>query len=260
MSTPLAITRYWDDWEVSVTGNGVVTPSLDNTLSTVSSDNSSRSFLRKRIPASPGEKITVSCLGSVDSGALKISIDYPAEGSSKSSVTMEGNGLARYICEYTIPYEADSALDYVQVSIGVFTSFAGTGKIAAPQIETENSSNGFLRAYVIGLISLSKSGGVTTAAINGNFSRTGIKSVTYDESASKLRVFTAALPGVGVRPIFDTQMTIDELPTVVAKIGQYNQSTGEVDIRFTDSTGFVNINSMLVDGEVAYCWVRASGL
>ena len=259
--TTLALANNWKDWAETKDGNGTIDFSLDNKLVTVSANNSSRAYMLKRLNVSAGEKITVSVLASASAGDVALTIDYPSAGIQKSLVTISGDDIEKYTCEFSVPYNHNPDTDFIQIGIGSFSTTGGTADVSTPVVSSTNSPVGFLKTHLLGLISLSKSGGVLTPSVNTSYTSAGINSVEYDNSSQRLKIFMAKMPGVSrTLPVFDTGMTIDLLPQIQAKIGQYTNTTGQVSIRFIDETGsFVDLESVMSDGETAFCWVKGVG-
>jgi hypothetical protein len=264
MTTAIAITKFFDDWDLFSDGDGVITPNSDNTLvACVAGAATGRAYVRKRLPARPGETITVEFVARNISGEPQASIDYPSTGTSASIVDINKTDVENYKFSYTVPYTADET-EYVQISIGVFSTPAGNTEISTPRVTVQGAPQGFLRSWCLGLVKLERAAGVVTASINDNFVKTGISSVNYDVASKTLEVTTLKAntsADFNIRPIFDAGMTTDLLPDVTAKAGRYTPSTGLFDVQFSNGTGsFIDITSLMSDGEIAYVWVRAGGL
>lgn len=262
--TTLAMVSGWDDWEIVTSGDGVVTPNSDNSLVTLSASAASKAYMIKKIPANPGETIKFSVAASLISGNPQIGFDYIPTGVAASLITIDKADVSRYEVEYTVPYTSDLTANYVKVTAGVYTSPSGSAAFTLPVISVKNSPQGFVRSYCLGLVKLTKSGGVVTASVNANFTRTGIKSVSYNAVSKRLTVTTQKsyiTSNQFMRPIFDAGMTMDSLPKVNAKAGQYDDETGNFQVMFNDgSEDFIDITASMTDGQSAYCWVRAGGI
>lgn len=264
MGTPLALSgQCADDFDIFKDGDGGSAQSYNGTrVNLTAGAGSGRSYLRKRIPARPGEKITVKCLACANSGTPAISIDYPAQGSQKNEITFTQNEWKEYEVSYAVPYTADVSTDYVQISIGLFTADSGNVDVVLPRIEVESAINGFARVHCMGLINLVKSGGIITATINSNYSRSGIISVNYNAATPALEIVTAKSPNASysMRPIFSTDLSTERLPDVYPRIGQYDPVTGEVLVKFGDGSGsFIDITPLLSDGDGIFLFVMAQG-
>lgn len=264
MGTPLALSpQCADDFAVFKTGDGTSTQSYNGTrINFTAGAPTGRAYLLRRLPARPGDKITVKCLARANSGTPAISIDYPAQGSQKNEVTFSQNEWKEYEVSYVVPYTADIGSDYVQISIGLFTNDAGNVDIILPRVEVDNCVNGFARVHCMGLISLVKNGGVVSAAINANYSHSGIISVNYNATTPALEIVTAKSPAAsyGIRPIFSTDLSTERLPNVYPRIGQYDPATGEVLVKFGDGGGsFIDVTPLLADGEGIFLFVMAQG-
>lgn len=265
MGTPLPVSiQCADDWEIFKTGDGTSLQSYNGTrVNLQAGAGTGRSYLRKRIPARPGEKITVKCLALTNSGTPAISIDYPASGQQKNEVTFNQPEWKEYECSYVVPYTSDVSSDYAQISIGVFTNDAGNVDIILPRIEVDNCINGFARTVCMGLISLVKSGGATTASVNTNYVRCGIISVNYDSATPALEIVTEKSINASayeMRPIFNVSLSPERLPDVYPRVGAYDQTTGEFTVKFGNGSGaFVDINTLLADGEGIYLFVKGEG-
>ena len=265
MSTPIAITRFWSDWTQVASGTGgTVVIDSDGLRATCSGTaGSGRGYMRKYMPARAGERVTFSFLARRISGEPQASIDYPVAGTSKAVVEIDSDELKEYTIEYIVPHTTDEAVDYMQCTVGVFTTPAGVCEVINPRIEVSDASQGFLRVWCAGLIELERLAGTTTASLNPSFFNAGIKSVTWDSGTKKLLVETLKSPNIsiGVRPILSAEITTDNLPSVVAKAGKYSPSAGTFEVQFNDSTEFfIDINNALTDGQSIFLSVWAMGL
>lgn len=264
MSTSLPFSlQCADDWEIFKDGDGTSAQSYNGTrLNVAAGAGAGRSYLRKRIPARPGDKITVKCMAFTNSGTPAISIDYPSSGAQKNEITFSQAEWKEYEVSYTVPYTADIASEFVQISIGVFTNDAGNVDIILPRVEVSEGVNGFARTVCMGLVSLVRSGGTTTASINKNYHHCGIISVNWNASTPALEIVTekSYVGSEKMRPIFNVSLSVERAPEVSARVGQYNQATGQFLVKFTDGTTFVDINSYLLDGEGIYLFVHAAGI
>jgi hypothetical protein len=260
--TTLAMVSGWDDWEVITSGDGVVTPNSDNSLVTLSASTASTAYLLKRIPANPGETIKFSVVANHISGNPQIGFDYIPGQVGASLVSIDKTDVSRYEVEYTVPYTSSLVTSQVKVTAGVYTSPEGSAALSLPSISVTNSPQGFVRSYCLGLVRLTRAAGVVTATINTNFTKTGIKSVDYSAATKRLTVTIQKSAAIAfLRPIFDAGMTMDLLPKVNAKAGQYDEATGTFKVQFNDgSADWIDIAASMSDGEIAYCWVRAGGI
>ena len=262
MST-LPITKYLDDLDSIITGDGTFVPNAENTsVVCTSGATSGRSYLRKVLPVTQGDLLTFRFTARRISGTPQASIDYPAAGSSKSVVTINSNEWMEYEIRYAVPQTHDAKTDIAQCTAGVFTTPAGSVEIANVRISLDGGSRGNPRVWCMGLIALTKAGGVTTASINKNFHYSGILNLAFSGSILKVTTLPTISTGlVGVRPIFEVSLTEDVLPDLMVKAGSYIPSTGVVDVKFSNGTGgFVNINSLLNNGEIAYVFIKATGI
>jgi hypothetical protein len=265
MSTPIAITRLWADWRQVASGTGgSVTIDSDGLRATCAGTaGSGRGYMRKYLPARPGERITFSFLARRISGNPQASIDYPTAGTSKAVVDIDSDELLEYTIEYIVPYTTNEASDYMQLTVGVFTTPAGECEVINPRVSVSGASQGFLRVWCAGLIALTRAGGVTTAALNDNFINAGIKSVAWSSATDILTVATLVSPNssFSIRPILSAEFTTDILPNVIAKAGRYDPVAGDFEVRFNQGgTSFIDINSLMSDGDISYLSVWAMGL
>jgi len=264
MSTEVAITRYWADWEQVLSGDGVVTIDASGLRSTCSSGaTTGRGYMRKYLPARPGEKVTFSFLARRISGEPQASIDYPVAGTSQGVVDIDSDEFQEYELSYIIPYTTNESSDYMQCTVGTFTTPAGACEIVNPRIKVDNASQGFLRAWCVGLIALTRTAGVTTATLNTGFINCGILGVAYSSGTKKLTVTTLKTVNLSLRmkPILSAEFTNDLLPEIVAKAGRYDPVAGDFEVQFSDGTAtFVDINALMADGEISYLSVWAMGL
>jgi len=262
MST-LPITRYLDDLDSVVSGDGVFTANSENTsVVCTSGATSGRSYVRKILPTTQGDFITFRFSARRISGTPQASIDYPLAGSSKNVLTIDTDDWMEYEMNYPIPQTHNASTDIAQCTVGTFTSLAGSAEIANVRISVDGGSRGNPRVWCMGLIALTKASGTTTASINKNFHYSGILNLAFSGSTLKVTTLpTVTTNNIGIRPIFDVSMTDDVLPDVIPKAGSYTASTGIVDVKFSNGTGsFVNINSLLSNGEIAYVFIRATGI
>ena len=262
MGVPIASTKYWDDWDDYTTGDGVIVLSESNTKANVTAGaGTGRAYMRKFISARPGEKITVKCIAKRVSGNPQMSIDYPALGTSSNLVAIDSDNWQEYEISYTLPYTADDTSDVAVCTIGIFNSPNGEADIILPRIEVENNTSGFERTWGLGLIRLAKSGGVTTASLNERFVNAGIRGVSYSAGTLTVTLPPSISQDYGLRPIIMSQLTTEFLPDVISKCGNYDQTTGTVDVKFSNGTGsFVDINTLLSDGQTVFLWFRAGGI
>jgi hypothetical protein len=265
MSTPIAITRFWSDWRQVASGTGgSVTIDSDGLRATCAGTTSGgRGYMQKYLPARPGERITFSFLARRISGQPQASIDYPAAGTSKAVVDIDSDQLQEYTIEYIVPFTTDETADYIQCTVGVFTTPIGECEVISPSICVSGSSQGFLRVWCAGLIALEKTAGVTTATINSNFINAGIKSVAWNSATKKLTVETlkSVNSSFSIRPILSAEFTTDRLPNVIAKAGRYSPVTGEFEVQFNQGgTVFIDINAAMADGDISFLSVWAMGL
>lgn len=261
--TPIAISRFWDDWDiVETTASNVVVDSTGLLATCTAAALTERGYMRKYIPARPGERVRFSVLARRLSGEPQMSIDYPSSGTSKALVDIDSDEFLEYSIDYTVPYTTDETSDYLQCTVGVFTTPAGSCEIASPRVDVEGASQGFLRVWCAGLIRLDRVAGVTTASLNPNFVNTGILSLNWDGASTTLEVETLKSPASPLmfRPILSAEFTTDLLPGIVAKAGRYTPSSGIFDVRFSDGTNFVDINALMSDGETCYLSVWAMGI
>jgi hypothetical protein len=265
MSTPIAITGLWADWrEVASGTGGSVTIDADGLRATCAGTaGSGRGYMQKYLPARAGERITFSFLARRISGNPQASIDYPATGTSKAVVDIDSDELREYTIEYIVPFTTVVTTDYIQCTVGVFTTPAGECEVISPRIAVSGSSQGFLRVWCAGLIVLTRAAGVTTATLNNNFINAGIKSVSWSSVTDILTVTTLQSPNssFGIRPIFSAEFTTDILPNVIAKTGKYDPVAGDFEVQFNQGgASFIDINAAMTDGDISYLSVWAMGL
>lgn len=259
----LPLTKYLADWDNITSGDGTYSENAEGTSATVSAGlGSGRSYVTKRFPVAAGDLIVFKFLGRKISGRPRASIDYPSAGQSKTAVDIDSAEWMEYEIRYAVPHTHDESADLAQCTCGIFTNEVGSAEVANLRLDIEQGVKGSPRVTCMGLLALSKSGGAVTPTVNSNFHRCGILGLSME--SNYLLVQTPPMVstgGAGLRPIFDCGLTPDLLPDVTAKIGAYDPSSGNVRVYFSNgSGGFVNINSLMSDGEIAYLWVRATGL
>lgn len=261
-SLPMSI-QCTDDYDIFTTGDGTSLQSYNGTrINLKAGAGTGRAYLRKRLPARPGEKITVKCLALTNSGTPAISIDYPASGKQKNEITFNQPEWKEYECSYVVPYTADITSEYVQISIGLFTNDVGNVDIILPRIEVSSNVVGSARDVCMGLIRLKRAGGLTTASINKNYHHSGILSVNWNGSTPALEIVTEkSFNGQEqMRPIFNVSLSTERMPEVFPRVGEYDQTTGQFLVKFSDGTNFVDINTLLSDGFGIYLFVSAAGI
>jgi hypothetical protein len=265
MTTPVAITRLWADWDTVASGTGgAVTFDSNNLRATCTGTaGSGKGYVRKYLPARAGERVTFSFLARRISGGPQASIDYPSAGTSVGVVDIDSDELQEYTLEFLVPHTTDEATQYMQCTAGVFTTPAGSCEIISPRIEVSGASQGFLRVWTAGLIELERTAGVTTASLNSNFFSAGIEAVSWSSATKILTVTTLKSPNLPLRlrPILSAEMTTDLLPSIVAKAGRYDPTAGDFEVQFNDGTNFfIDINNALTDGQSVFLSVWAMGL
>lgn len=262
MST-LAISNRLTDWDAVVSGDGTYVEASGALSATVTAGGGSgRSYVRKDLPVTQGDVITFTFLARRISGSPQASIDYPAIGSSKAVVLIDSDEWMEYSFSYVVPHTHDEATDYAACTLGVFTTPAGSAEISNPRIDVEGGTRGVARTYCMGLIALSKSGGVTTPSVNQNFHNTGIVSLAMVANYLEVTALpTVNASGLELRPIFQVGLTPDAAVNITPKVGQYNAATGVVQVFFVNENGnLVNINDVLSDGQIAYLSITAAGI
>lgn len=259
----LPLTKYLADWDNITSGDGTYSENTEGTSATVSAGSGSgRSYVLKRFPVAAGDLVTFKFLARKISGQPRASMDYPAAGQSKTVVDIDSEDWMEYEIRYAIPHTHNETTDIIQATCGVFTNESGSAEISNLRIDVDCGVKGSQRVTCLGLLALSKVGGVVTPSINTNFHHCGILGLSM--VSNYLEIITPPMVSTGslsIRPIFDCGMTPDILPDVTAKIGRYVANTGEVRVYFSNGSGsFVDINSLLANGETAYLWIRATGL
>lgn len=259
----LPLSKYLVDWDNITTGDGTYSENTEGTSATVSAGfTTGRSYILKRFPVTAGDVISFKFLARRISGDPRASIDYPTSGQSKTALDIDSDEWMEYELQYAVPHTHNDSTDIAQCTSGVFTNEAGSAEIANPRISVSGGVKGYARVTALGLITLSKSGGVVTPTLNSNFHNAGILDINFVGNYLNIKTPpTVSTGALRIRPIFDCGLTPDLLPDVTAKIGQYNASTGEVRVYFSNGSGsFVDVNSLMSDGEIAYLWIRATGL
>lgn len=261
--TPIAISRFWSDWDVVETTASNVTFDVNDLVATCDANAlNERGYVRKYIPARPGERVRFSTLARRLSGNPQMSIDYPVAGQSKAVVDIDSDEWLEYSIEYLVPHTTNESTDYLQCTAGVYTTPEGSCELASPRIEVSSASQGFLRVWCAGLIRMTKLAGVTTASLNENFVNAGIKSLNWNDTTNSLEVETLKSPNLSLmlRPVLSAEITTDLLPGVVAKAGRYTPTTGVFEVKFSDGVSFVDINQLMSDGESSFLSVWAMGI
>lgn len=264
MTTGIATSKYWIDWDTVISGDGNVITSVNGLLvNCVAGAATGKGYKRKFLPARSGEVVTFSFIARRISGNPQASIDYPVAGTSVAVVDIDSDELQEYSLSFIVPATSDETVHYMQCTVGVFTSSAGACDVTSPRLEVANHIQGFFRIWCAGLINLTRTAGVTTAEVSANFVRCGILAVVWDSPTKTLTVTT--LPSINaalsMRPILSAEFTNNLLPSVVAKAGQYNPISGQFSVQFSDGSGtFIDINAAMTDGQVSYLSVWAMGV
>lgn len=259
----LPLSKYLVDWDNITTGDGTYSENAEGTSATVSAGfTTGRSYIVKQFPVTAGDVISFKFLARRISGDPRASIDYPSAGQSKTALDIDSDEWMEYELQYAVPHTHDDSTDIAQCTSGVFTNEAGSAEIANPRISVSGGVKGYARVTCLGLLALSKSGGTTTVSLNSNFHNAGILDVNLVSNYLEIKTPpTVSTGNIRIRPIFDCGLTPDALPDVTCKIGRYNAATGNVEVYFSNGSGsFVDINSLLSDGETAFLWIRATGL
>lgn len=262
----LALTNNIEaDWTVTELGDGSHTFSNGGKRGRFSAGaGTGRSYLQRRLAVRGGETITVKCSAKKISGNPTISIDFDGIGELKSQLSIDSEYWQEYELSYSVPFNADPTLGYLQIAIGVINADEGSVDIANARIESRNGAFGASLVYCMGLVKLEKTGGAVVASINENYHRCGLLGVYYNSSAPALYITTLTTRSQGnenLRPLFFANLTNERLPDLIPKIGQFNPSTGEFLVQFGNGTGsFVDLNSIMSEGEVIYLFIKAEGI
>ena len=263
MSTTIAMSKYWADFRQQLSGAGTISIDADGQRATCTAGAGDVAYVKKFIPARAGEIVKFSFLARRISGEPKAAINYPAAGDSQSVVDIDSDEIIEYTVSYIVPYTNDEGADYLQLSLGTFTSEAGSCEVVNPRIQVSDGSLGFMRVWCAGLIELTRAGGVTTAAIDDTHMNCGIKSVDWDSSTKVLTIEMLKSPNqsLALRPMLGAEFRLGLLPELFTKAGNYQQTSGEFDISFYDGgSSTVDVNSLLTNGETVFVSVWAFGI
>ena len=259
--TNIATTSF-NDWDQTVTGTGTITASGDK-FSISSSVGVDKAFLRKNIPAKPGEKVTFTCLARLVSGSSgtygRLGIDYPSGGQLKTSVEVDSTSWQEYSVSFTVPHTAEYD-DLVLPVVGAWTSLGGEIEVTSPRISVENGTYGaFPRVIGAALVKLQAG----TAEINANFVRIGVESVSYSSATKQLTVQLDRGVGNGAKtaPIVYANLTHDAGFSYVTKAGGYDRANARFTIEFFDMTA-ATVQPEEVSGiaSAMYIWVHVLGV
>lgn len=239
-------------------GSGAIT--ITGEVARMSSINAANefAFLSKKIPARPGDKITITCLArrlSGDDGTSgSLAIDYPTRGELKNKVEVNSPHWQEYTCSFTVPETANEN-NYVGCTFGVYTKVGGEIEVTDIKINSTKAVSPVI--WCAGLISI----GHGSPIVHPNFTNIGIKSVNYDASRAELVVKTNSSSGDNnLAPIFDVKLTHDAGHKYDARAGQYNLSTGEVTIKFIDMSLGTPVPVDISGENKIHVWINALGV
>ena len=249
------------DWSQLLEGSS---PSitLSGEKGTCTSINGEKAYFYKRIPARPGEKITVSCLGrrvsGVDGSSGGIAIDYPVVGFAKTTQEFRSSDWQLYKASFVVPEDADIATDYVQATIGVWSSKDGTIEILNPRIEAADGGRGpFSRLWASALLNVSNG----SISLNQSFANVGIKSIAYNSTDKSIDVtIDPVVTSNNLAPIIHVETTWDTNPEYTAKAAQYNRGTGTFKIKVYDTSATPPLSPVDLSTWVGYVWVSCIGV
>lgn len=232
--TPVA-TSTLEDWAPATSGAGaaVITGKVYSLSSTVGVD---EGYITKKIPARPGETVTIRALArrisGVDGTSGSLGIDYPASGSLKNRVEVNSASWEKYSVSYTVPHTAVDT-DYVQLVIGTWTSLGGEIEVTELEILVSGGASPFARMPAASLITISDG----VPAQNASFVNTGIKAISYSAGTKKLYV---TIPPVvsphNSAPVIFAELTNNTNLQLQARAGEFNRTTGLFTVFFIDTT------------------------
>lgn len=242
------------DWQKFETGTGSIAVDNDRKV-TITCGASSSFYISKILSAFPNEKFKVKFKARiVDGSGAGISLDYPTSGASKNLLEITGNEWKEYEISYTIPLNSSAtAGNVLKISIGLFGSYEGTVEVADVVIEVENSSIPAPRVYGMCLFTINNG----TVSINTGFSEMGIKQFSNATTIMTVDV-EASGSSSGASPIFYAQLTSDTNLGVIAKVGGYNKTTGQVNIVFVDVNTGTSVDVSALG--VFYVWFMSLGM
>jgi len=253
-------TTSFNDWSQEINGAGS-SLTLSNKKASIVSVVGEKSFLYKSIPARAGEKVTLSCMGRLISGASgtrgSLGIDYPAAASLKNSIEIDSPHWQEYKLSFVVPHTANDT-QYVQLVVGCWTALAGSIEVTEPKIQVENGAGAFARIWAAGLIKMASG----TPSINENFAHVGIEALSYNSTTKELTVTIPKCPNyVNVAPIISVQFTHDDALDYIPKAGSFDRTTGEFTVKFFDVTASSPLAPVDISGiSTCYIWLQAIGV
>ncbi|MCH2085915.1 MAG: hypothetical protein MK175_01920 [Pseudoalteromonas sp.] len=215
-------------------------------------------YLSKKIPARPGDKITLTCLARRLSGndgtSGSLAIDYPSTGDLKNRVEVNSPHWQEYTCSFTVPETANEG-DYVGCTFGVYTSVGGEIEVTDIKISSTKAVSPVV--WCTGLITLTAGAPV----VHQSFASMGIQSVEYNSSNAELKVkIKSSVASNNLAPILDAKLTHDAGHKYDARAGQFNLDTGEFTIKFIDMS-LATPAAVDISGEAKlHVWVNALGV
>lgn len=215
-------------------------------------------YLSKKIPARPGDKVTLTCLARRLSGndgtSGSLAIDYPATGELKNRVEVNSPHWQEYTCSYTVPETANEN-DYVGCTFGVYTSVGGEIEVTDIKLSSTKAVSPVI--WCAGLISLTNGSPV----VHQSFANIGIQSVNYNASRAELVVkIKSSFGNNNLAPIFNVKLTHDAGYKYDARAGQFDLDTGEFIIKFIDIS-LATPAPVDISGEAKlHVWVNALGV
>lgn len=258
--TNIATTSF-HDWIQTSDAGTTLTASGDKY--TIASTVGTRAYLRKKLNAKPGEKVTFTCLARLVSGSSgtrpRLGVDFPSSGQLKTSVEIDSTSWQEYSVSFTVPHTADYDDELIFV-VGAWTSLSGEVEVTAPRISVENGTySAFPRLIGAALIKI-QSG---VAEINSNFAQVGIESVSYSSATKQLTVQLDRGIGNGVfnAPIVYANLTHDNGWSYVTKAGGYDRANARFTIEFFDmSAATVQPTEVSGIASAMYIWVHVMGV
>lgn len=241
--TQLAVTKNFNDWSYSQSGDGSFTRSGEKWL-LKSGIGTGSSLLSRKIPARPGETITFRCYGRLWAGAPStsggITIEYPAQGDVVASNSFSKQWQL-IECSFTVPSHA-TRLQYVRLAAGLGADKAGGIEVLYPSIEVSGGNTGFARLWACAFIDITSSGGVVS--YGDSFARVGVTDLSYDNPSKELRFKIPVSNNSNyLAPIISADMFSSNALNVAPRVLSYSRDTGSVVVTFIDTTTGAVISS-----------------
>lgn len=245
-------TRNIHDWIKQ--GVGTINYTDDYTANIVSTAAQS-TYIKKYINPSAGSIVEIKAMIKINSGSCYMGIDFPSVGEQKNKTKITYQGWKEYRVKFIVP-EIVSDTDYLQLNIGQFGDGDGNCDITNISISIKDSVAPAARVDVCGLITIVDG----TPAINTNYTNIGLSTSNIGAATTimDITINKKPLSASHLYPVFLCSLSRDNSNTfkVIAKAGNYDNTTGTFTVSFIDST-----NGNLIDiSALGTCYLAVQGI